>query len=55
VLLSSHLLSEVAQTVDHVVVIHKGRLVHQGPLAELAARGGSLEDVFFSLTEQEAA
>jgi ABC-2 type transport system ATP-binding protein len=53
VLLSSHLLSEVAQTVDHVVVIHNGRLVYQGPLDELAARG-SLEDVFFSLTEEAA-
>jgi ABC-2 type transport system ATP-binding protein len=116
VLLSSHVLAEVAQTVDDVVVIHKGRLVHQGPiqnlkrpgdggvlvstptperlalavqraggrvelhdgddrlliegmeaaevgklahgervlLHELAPRGSSLEDVFFSLTESES-
>jgi ABC-2 type transport system ATP-binding protein len=40
VLLSSHVLSEVAQTVDDVVVIHKGRLVHQGPIEELARLGG---------------
>jgi ABC-2 type transport system ATP-binding protein len=117
VLLSSHVLSEAAQTVDDVVVIHKGRLVRQGSidqlarlsgngvlvstptrerlaaaveraggrveyqdgagwlliegleaaqvgelahderviLHELAPRGSSLEDVFFTLTEEEAA
>jgi ABC-2 type transport system ATP-binding protein len=116
VLLSSHVLTEAAQTVDDIVVIHKGRLVHQGSmealarlgggavlvttptrerlaaaveqaggrvefqnggvlliegmdaaqvgelahderviLHELAPRGGSLEDVFFNLTEEEAA
>ena len=49
VLLSSHVLSEAAQTVDDVVVIDRGRLVHQGPIAELSARGG-LEDVFIELT-----
>jgi len=38
VLLSSHLLSEVAQTVDDVVVISQGRLVAVSTLAELAER-----------------
>jgi ABC-2 type transport system ATP-binding protein len=117
VLLSSHVLSEAAQTVDDVVVIHRGRLVRQGSidelerlgtggvlvstptrerlaavvrdaggraelqdggsrlliegldaaqvgelahderviLHELSPRGGSLEDVFFSLTEEDVA
>ena len=41
VLLSSHVLSEAAQTVDDVVVIHKGRLVRQGSIDELAQLGGS--------------
>jgi ABC-2 type transport system ATP-binding protein len=40
VLLSSHVLSEAAQTVDDVVVIHKGRLVHQGSIDELGRPGG---------------
>jgi ABC-2 type transport system ATP-binding protein len=40
VLLSSHVLSEVAQTVDDVVVIHKGRLVRQGAIDELARLDG---------------
>ena len=38
VLVSSHLLSEVAQTVDDVVVVSRGRLVAQATLAELTAR-----------------
>ncbi|HEX9082883.1 MAG TPA: ATP-binding cassette domain-containing protein [Holophagaceae bacterium] len=32
VFLSSHLLAEVEQTADHLVVIHRGRLRYQGPL-----------------------
>jgi ABC-2 type transport system ATP-binding protein len=39
VLISSHVLAEVAQTVDDVVVIHRGRLVEQGPVARLTAGG----------------
>ena len=35
VLVSSHVLSEVQQTVDEVVVLSRGRLVRQGTLAEL--------------------
>ena len=38
VLVSSHALAEVEQTVDHVVVISRGRCVHQGPLARLRGR-----------------
>ena len=37
VLVSSHVLSEVEQTVDEVVVVSRGRLVRQGTLAELGA------------------
>ncbi|HVL89721.1 MAG TPA: ATP-binding cassette domain-containing protein [Actinomycetota bacterium] len=53
-LVSSHLLGEVAQIADDVVVIRGGRLVRHATVAELTA-GGSLEDVYFELTEQEAA
>jgi ABC-2 type transport system ATP-binding protein len=38
VFVSSHVLAEVAQTVDQVVIINKGRLVSFSPLAELTAR-----------------
>jgi ABC-2 type transport system ATP-binding protein len=37
ILISSHVLSEVAQTVDHVVIIHRGRLVRQAAMAEVQA------------------
>ena len=37
VLVSSHVLSEVQQLVDHVVILRRGRLVHHGTLAELSA------------------
>jgi len=49
VLVSSHILAEVAQTVDHVVIIDHGRLVAQSSLKELTA-GANLEDVYFQLT-----
>ena len=38
VLVSSHLLSEVAQTVDEVVVLARGRLMAQTTLSDLVAR-----------------
>jgi ABC-2 type transport system ATP-binding protein len=41
VLVSSHLLAEVAQTVDHVVILDQGRLVTSAPLAELTARAST--------------
>jgi ABC-2 type transport system ATP-binding protein len=44
VLVSSHVLSEVQQTVDDVVIITHGRLVHAGPLAEIGT-GASLRVV----------
>ena len=42
VLVSSHVLAEVAQTVDQVVIIARGRLVTQSTLAALTARTGQL-------------
>jgi ABC-2 type transport system ATP-binding protein len=38
VLVSSHVLAEVAQTADEIVIINRGRLVVQGPIAEVVAR-----------------
>ena len=37
VVVSSHLLAEVSQTVDHVVILDRGRLVTSAPLADLTA------------------
>ena len=39
VLISSHVLSEVQQTVDDVVIVARGRLVRSGSLAELSGGG----------------
>lgn len=39
VLVSSHVLPEVAQTVDRVVIVDRGRLVKDVPLTELAGGG----------------
>jgi ABC-2 type transport system ATP-binding protein len=51
VLMSSHVLSEVAQTVDRVVIVAAGTLRYAGALAELTARKGeTLEGAFLRLT-----
>ena len=43
ILVSSHVLAEVAQTVDRVVIIHRGRLIQQASIAEVlaGAQGGT--------------
>jgi ABC-2 type transport system ATP-binding protein len=40
VLVSSHVLAEVAQTVDRVLIVNRGRLVTESSLSELTARLG---------------
>jgi ABC-2 type transport system ATP-binding protein len=52
VLVSSHLLAEVAQTVDDVVIIDRGRLVAQGSVDAVVAGAPSLEDAFLRMTER---
>jgi len=54
VLVSSHILAEVAQTVDSVVILDHGRLVTQSRLADLTAGGQNLEDAFLKLTGEVA-
>ncbi|MDQ2795916.1 MAG: ATP-binding cassette domain-containing protein, partial [Actinomycetota bacterium] len=41
VVVSSHLLAEVEQTCTHVVVMHKGRIVAAGSVADVAGTDGS--------------
>jgi ABC-2 type transport system ATP-binding protein len=43
ILVSSHVLAEVAQTVDRVVIIHRGKLIQQATIAEVlaGAQGGT--------------
>jgi len=50
VLVSSHLIGELALTAEQVVVIGRGRLLADTSVAELSARSASLEEAFFDLT-----
>jgi ABC-type multidrug transport system ATPase subunit len=43
IFLSSHLLSEVERTCTHVAILKRGRIVAQGPLAELTAGATEVE------------
>ena len=54
VLVSSHLIGEIARTADHVVVIGRGRLLADTSVAELSASAPSLEEAFFELTDGSA-
>ncbi len=50
VLVSSHVLAEVAQTADQVVIINRGRLVAAARLGDLTAGGQTLENVYLDVT-----
>jgi ABC-2 type transport system ATP-binding protein len=50
VVVASHVLSEVAQTADHVVIVNAGELRFSGPLHELGGSGQALESAFLRLT-----
>jgi ABC-2 type transport system ATP-binding protein len=54
VLVSSHLISEMALMADRLIVIGRGRLLADTTVAELSARADSLEDAFFNLTAGQA-
>jgi ABC-2 type transport system ATP-binding protein len=40
VFLSSHLMSEMAETADHIIVLGRGRVIADAPVAEIIARTG---------------
>jgi ABC-2 type transport system ATP-binding protein len=50
VLISSHLLAEVAQTVDRVLIIDRGRLLASGSLDDLTGGERTLEQAYLELT-----
>jgi ABC-2 type transport system ATP-binding protein len=52
VLVSSHLLAELALSADHVVIVRSGHLVAQGSLAELTAGHPDLETAFLALVTE---
>jgi len=52
VLLSTHILSEVEMTCDHVIIINRGRVAESGPLADLARRAGQQAELIAELGGQ---
>jgi ABC-2 type transport system ATP-binding protein len=50
VLISSHQLAEMQNTVDDVLIMHKGRLIADGPMEEII-QSGTLEEAFIRLVE----
>ncbi len=50
VVVASHVLSEVAQMADHVVIVSTGQLRFAGPLGEIAETNNALESAFLKLT-----
>jgi sodium transport system ATP-binding protein len=55
VIYSTHMMHEVEKLCDRIGIIHQGRLVAEGTLAELRQRAGvnDMEEVFLKLTGQE--
>jgi ABC-2 type transport system ATP-binding protein len=55
ILVASHVLGEVAQTADRVVIVSSGQLRFAGPLDELGGTGTALESAFLRLTGAQVA
>jgi len=56
VIFSTHVMSEVEKLCDAIAIIHGGRILADGTLAQLRARAGQerLEDVFIKVVEEHA-
>ncbi len=50
IIVASHVLSEIAQTADHVVIVSAGQLRFAGALREIGATNQALESAFLNLT-----
>ncbi len=53
ILVSSHQLAEMQNTVDDVLIINKGKLIAQGSMSEVKGEG-TLEEAFLRLTEGDS-
>ena len=54
VLISSHLLNDLEHSIDDVVLIDRGRVTWEGPLADVLTTRPSLEEAFLHLTQEGA-
>lgn len=52
ILVSSHQLAEMQNTIDDVLIINKGKLIAQGPIEQVIGEG-TLEEAFLKLTGGE--
>ena len=50
ILLSSHLMSEMALTAERIIILGRGKLIMEATVAELTERYPSLEDAYLALT-----
>lgn len=50
VLLSSHLMTEMSNTADDLVILNRGKVVAQGSLTEITSGHPTLETAFFAIT-----
>jgi ABC-2 type transport system ATP-binding protein len=55
ILLSTHILQEVEAMASRVILIHEGRVVYDGPVADLAKESGGMDEAFKRLTTTSAA
>ncbi|HEY2322416.1 MAG TPA: ATP-binding cassette domain-containing protein, partial [Thermoanaerobaculia bacterium] len=53
VFVSSHLLAEVQLMCDRVAIIHKGRVLKEGPVHDLLVNDQTLEEMFIDVTGGE--
>ena len=53
VIFSTHIMQEVEQVCDDVIVINKGNVIEQGIKDDLVAKYGSIERIFYSMRNEE--
>jgi ABC-2 type transport system ATP-binding protein len=53
VLVASHLMSELQEAADHVIIVGRGRVLVDSPVAALLARWRSLENAYLALTKDD--
>jgi ABC-2 type transport system ATP-binding protein len=53
VLISSHLMSELQDAADHVIIVGRGRVIADSPVGSLLTRWRSLENAYLALTKDE--
>ena len=53
VIFSTHVMQEVEQVCDDVIVINRGNVIEQGEKNELVAKYGSIERIFYSMRNGE--